>query len=208
MAYSQNNEETIIVNYFTEKHGPDFKGTLIDFGANDGRTFSNSLRLIQRGWKATLIEASKEVAGRCIAEHKGNEAVQVINIGVAEECGTLVFHESGEHVGRGDKSLVSTFDSRELKRWEHNTEFTQHEIEVVDWYTLQTMSTIKEFDFITMDIEGMETVVLPQIDLTNVKCLCIEYNSKPELLKYYKDIAKNYGLIELHHNAENVIFVK
>ena len=37
MNYSQNNEQNIILNYFKN-----YKGTLLDLGANDGITFSNS----------------------------------------------------------------------------------------------------------------------------------------------------------------------
>ena len=206
MSHSQNNEEEIIINYFNKNHGSDFKGTLIDFGANDGKTLSNSYQLIQNGWSASLIEASKEVAKRCEKEHKGNDKVQVINIGVAENNGTLTFHESGTHLGGDDRSLVSTFDARELPRWEKNTEFTKHQIEVVDIPTLMDMSKLKTFDFITMDIEGMESVVLPQMDLSEVKCLCIEYNLNYELARFYTSIVNKFGLTEIHRNNENVIF--
>lgn len=205
--YSQNNEEQIIINFFNEKY-PNLKGTILDLGANDGRTFSNSLRLIQKGWNAVLVEASKEVAKRCENEHKGNDKVQTINIGVADRVGQLVFHESGEHIGNGDHSLVSTFDSRELSRWDEKQSFTKTTIDVVDMPTLESMMKWTEFDFITMDIEGMETVVLPQMDLENVKCLCIEYNMNGDLLKYYTSIAKDFGLTEIHRNNENVIYGK
>lgn len=201
--YSQNNEDEIFLEYFKGK-----KGTLLDLGANDGRTFSNSLRLIQKGWNAVLVEASKEAYNRCVDEHKGNEAVQVINIGIADRVGQLVFHESGEHIGKGDHALVSTFDSRELKRWDAKQSFTKTTIDVVDYKTLMTMAKYTEFDFITMDIEGMETVVLPDMDLTNVQCICIEYNMNGDLLKYYTSVVAKFGLKEIARNMENVIFAR
>lgn len=204
--YSQNNEDSTIIAYFNEHHNG-MTGTLLDLGANDGRTLSNSLRLIQKGWNAVLVEASTEVFNRCKDEHKNNDKVQVINIGVAEKVGKLVFHESGEHLGNGDHSLVSTFDSRELKRWENET-FTKVEIDVVDYKTLMGMSKWTEFDFITMDIEGMESVVLPDMDLTNCKCICIEYNLNWEMLRYYTSIVSKFGLKEIFRNNENVIYGK
>lgn len=205
MNYSQNNEQEIIINYFNEMHGNGFAGTLADFGANDGKTLSNSYQLIQNGWNATLIEASKEVAKRCADEHKGNDKVQVINIGVAEKNGTLTFHESGTHLGGDDRSLVSTFDARELPRWK-NESFTKCQMEVVDIPTLMKMSKIKSFDFISMDIEGMESVVLPQMDLSECKCICIEYNLDYQLLRFYANVVGKFGLTEIHRNNENVIF--
>jgi FkbM family methyltransferase len=205
--YSQNNEDDKIIEYFNNHHGG-MIGTLLDLGANDGRTFSNSLRLIQKGWNAVLVEASKKAFDRCAKEHDGNDKVQCINIGVADRVGKLVFHESGEHIGQGDHALVSTFDSRELARWDESQSFTKTEINVVDYNTLMDMSKWIDFDFITMDIEGMETVVLPEMDLTNCKCICIEYNMNGDLLKYYTSIVSKFGLKEIFRNNENVIYGK
>jgi len=206
--YSQNDEDTIVSAYFDAKYGENYKGTLIDLGANDGRTLSNSLMLIQRGWNATLVEASREVAQRCVAEHKGNDAVQVINVGVANQIGKFLFHESGEHLGNGDHALLSTFDERQLARWDGLAQFARLEVDVVDFPTLMDMSRYKSFDFVSMDIEGLEPVVLPQMNLSEVQCLCIEFNSNPELLKFFTEIATSFGLNEIHRNLENVIFAR
>ena len=43
--YSQNNEEQVILDYFGNKIG-----NLLDIGANDGITLSNSRKLIELGW--------------------------------------------------------------------------------------------------------------------------------------------------------------
>ena len=42
--YSQNQEEQIILDYFNDVK----VGHVLDIGANDGKTFSNSLALIER----------------------------------------------------------------------------------------------------------------------------------------------------------------
>lgn len=49
--YSQNDEEAIIMRYFANR-----TGRLLDIGAADGMTNSNSLALIERGWRAVLVE--------------------------------------------------------------------------------------------------------------------------------------------------------
>ena len=202
----QNKEDQIVSGYFRSKYGQEFKGTVLDLGANDGKTLSNSYHFIDKGWSATLVEASEECSKRCSDQHHNNDKVQVLNIGIADRVGKLKFYESGTHLGGDDIALVSTFDKRELKRWENNCKFVEKEIDVVDYATLLDMSTIKSFDFVTMDIEGVETLVLPQMDLSEVKCLCIEYNMKRDLLLFYTKYAEAAGLKEIHRNNENVIF--
>jgi hypothetical protein len=57
--YSQNHEDDIILMYFKSKVYPleiaKHEFTLLEIGANDGKTFSNSLRLIEAGFKAVLV---------------------------------------------------------------------------------------------------------------------------------------------------------
>ena len=117
--YSQNNEEQVILNHFK-----DHIGSVLDLGANDGITFSNSLRLIQKGWKADLIEASPETFLKLQDQHKGNEDVKCHNIAVSNVNGKIKFWESGSLLGGNDKSLVSTCNPKELERWP-NIEFKE-----------------------------------------------------------------------------------
>ncbi len=56
MYYTQNNEEQIFIDYFKNQNPSEL--CVLDIGANDGKTFSNSLRLIELGWSAILIEPS------------------------------------------------------------------------------------------------------------------------------------------------------
>lgn len=198
--YSQNDEDKLIAEYFG-----DYVGTVLDIGANDGETFSNSLKFIQSGWSATLVEPSEKCFKQLKQLHGSNPYVEVFNVGVGAQCGTFMFHESGEHIGNGDHSLVSTFDERELSRWTKET-FKQIPIQVIDVAKLVELSKHGAWDYITMDIEGLETVVLPQMDLTQCKCLCVEYNGKSDLLQFYTSIASKFGLKEFHRNNENVIY--
>ena len=53
--YSQNHEDDIVLNFFQNTES---NKTVLEIGANDGKTFSNSLLLIENGWKAHLVEPS------------------------------------------------------------------------------------------------------------------------------------------------------
>ena len=56
--YSQNGEQKIILEYFQDK----YKGKVLDIGANDGITLSNSRALIEKGWDGVLIEPAPSAA--------------------------------------------------------------------------------------------------------------------------------------------------
>ena len=54
----QNLEDKIVWDFFQETYGADFKGTVLDLGANNGLSLSNSRVFIQNGWKGFLVVSS------------------------------------------------------------------------------------------------------------------------------------------------------
>lgn len=64
------------------------------------------------------------------------------------------------------------------------------------------------WDFITIDIEGMDYAVLSQLDLTEheCKCLCVEWNGQDE--DKFTDYAAKHGLTLISKNPENLIFAR
>lgn len=200
--FSQNLEERVILNYFG-----DFKGTLLDAGANDGVTFSNSRQLMVNGWAGHLWEPSS-VQADLRELYKGNSKATIYSDGLGATNAMLYLNESGAHVrGGNDRALVSTFHKEEMSKWGH-VEFKEKSCFVIafgDWYKKAGSPTL---DFITIDIEGMDWELLQAIDLTAVgcKCLCIEWNSKPEMALLFKSYCSKFGLREIHRNSENIIF--
>jgi hypothetical protein len=57
-----------------------------------------------------------------------------------------------------------------------------------------------------MDCEGEELNILPDMDLSEVKMICIEWNSKPELKASYEQYMFGFNLI--YTSAENLIFAR
>ena len=200
MSYSQNNEEQIIVNYFK-----DFKGHLLDLGANDGMTFSNSLRLIELGWTADLIEASPETFKKLERLHAENDNVKCHNFAVSNVNGTVEFHESDTLLGGEDRSLVSTLDVREIARWGGKVKYEKIAVKSKTFNNFLNSSKKSKFDFVTIDIEGMDFIVLSQMNLTElgVKMLIIETNGKDSIK--YISYCNKFGLTLLASNQENII---
>lgn len=200
--YSQNKEEEVILKYFGEN-----KGVLLDLGANDGITLSNSYQLICNGWEGYLVDASEEALSRAVRMHFGKK-VMFFNFGLADKDGELSFHTSGSHLNKGDVSLISTFKKEETERWK-GVEFKEKKVLCFSWVSFYNSFLIgKKFDFITIDIEGYDWEVLSKMDLKEMdtSLVCVEYNGK-EAQKYI-DYCKQFGMKLIHRNGENLILGK
>ena len=199
--YKQNKEQEYILEYFK-----DFKGTLLDIGANDGKTFSNSLALIEQGWNAVLVEPSPCTFEKLKKLHNDRENVICINAAVGETYGKMKFYESGHHLkDKSDYALLSTLDPNETLKWRRaGIEFKEIEVDVI------TMDEVgHNFDFITIDAEGLDIEILKQIDLTHTSLLCIEWNSilsnKLVILEYCSQFGMNKIIYE---SGENLLICR
>lgn len=201
--YSQNNEELLILSYFK-----DFKGTLLDLGANDGMTFSNSLKLIELGWFAHAVEPSPTAYLKLKELHKGNKRVKTYQTALSNENKTFTMYNSGTLLGKDDTSLVSTLIKDEVKRWKNIVKFEEIEIEAIDFKTFLAKTKQKTFDFVSIDIEGMDWIVLQQMDLTalGVKMLIVETNGIEN--QKFIDYVEKHDLKLKARNGENLIFTK
>lgn len=207
--YSQGLEEQKIIEFFK-----DSKGKLLDIGANDGQTFSNSKKLIELGWEAVLVEPSPGCVDKLKALHLGNQNVAIEQVAISEISGEQMFHESGTLVGPGienktNSSLVSTLKPEEKERWNPlNMEWNKFPVKTLCWKDFIKLHG-DTFDFVSIDAEGLDVEILKQIDLSKIKLLCIEWNSihevKDEILKY----TKQFGMDKvIYQSGENLIICK
>ena len=206
--YSQNQEDLHILEYFKDK-----KGTVLDIGANDGKTFSNSLALIELGWQAILVEPSPVCVEKMIELHEKNQAaVAVCRAAIGKATGKAIFHESGylnDPGLEGDNvSLVSTLIPEEKKRWEPlHMQWKEYEVDVLSWADFRKLFPGK-FDFISIDAEGVDLDILKQIDLneTGTSLVCLEFNLNQEVKKEMMEYCAQFGLDKLlYTTGENII---
>lgn len=201
MRYSQNSEQDIILNYFG-----DYKGAFIDIGANDGVTFSNTRALSELGWKGVLIDASPKAFKKLQENYPNQLDFHLYNIALARQNGIITFNESGSLLGGGDVALVSTFHEHEMDRFKSVVQYEKVEAKCLTWTAFLKGCPIKEFDFISMDIEGNELDVLPLIDLENTKMICIEHNGNTELQREYEKYLFGFKLV--YTSGENLIYAR
>lgn len=197
--YSQNNEEQVIVSFFGNKIG-----NLLDIGANDGITFSNSRKLLELGWSGELIEPAEKPFNKLKELYKDNKKVKLHNIAISDSRGELTFYSSGEHVGNGDSDLLSTLSIVDKQKWENSTVYLESKVQSLKWLDFYNWQI---YDFINIDAEGYDLSILKQMDLKELgcKCLCIEHNGH-----HYNDIMRElrrYNMKTLLVNNENLISV-
>jgi FkbM family methyltransferase len=200
--YAQNNEDEIVSRYFGG-----FKGTLLDIGANDGITLSNSRYLIERGWRGALVEPSPVTFQKLYNLYRGVDRVWLFNAAIADRIGIEPFHEMGAHLGKGDTALLSTLIPKEKERWP-GTEFKEITVETATIQSMLVTSPYKKFDFISIDAEGFDLFIMGEInfDAMECRCLCVEFNGKDQ--DKFDSVAQRFGFRLYHKNSENLIYVR
>ena len=199
--YSQNDEQTYILNYFAN-HAP---GHLLDIGANDGQTLSNSRALIEyKDWSGLLVEPSPTAFNKLNSLYKDNDLVECLNVAIANEKGRIEFYDMESHLGNGDTSLLSTAVAAELPKWAATTEFKKIKVKAVTYAEI-----VDTYDFITIDCEGLDLDVLRQIDLKHTQMVCVEHNSVRDVRNAIIDYCGKAGLTKkIYECMENVIMAR
>lgn len=197
--YSQNNEDQVILDYFGFTDG-----VLLSIGENDGFTFSNVRALIERGWKGVLVEPSPKAYARLEEVYKNHKGIYTYPFAIGNHNGTGILNESASLINPQDVALVSTLKPEEMDRFKTITQYTPVEVKVFRWKTFLNRLKYKTFDFISIDAEGLDLDILRQIDLSNVRMICVEWNGKQK--EEFKSACKGFRLI--HENGENLIFAR
>ncbi len=200
--YSQSNEQSVILEYFKEFT----PGTFLDLGANDGETFSNTRALALSGWRGVLVDCSPTAFEKLKTLYNGHKGFYLYQYAIEGHNGKKIFQNSGALCSDADTGLVGTFYPEEKARFDKKVEYSPVEVKTFKWKTFLNRLRIKEFDFISMDVEGSEVEILPSMDLTKTKMICIEWNSKPDLKQWYELHLQEFKLI--YTSGENLIYAR
>lgn len=192
--YSQNDEDEVILEYFKGRK----PGYLISIGENDGINLSNTKALIDKGWIGTVVEPD-ESAFNALVNNVGSN-IQCVNAAISDKTGKFSFNASKD-------SLLSTLRDDLMPRWSHITTFSKTTVQCYSWpeFLIKFGIDERKINFISIDAEGMDWIILLQMDLTNLDCLCIEYGDKEQNIIDYCSL---YGMKRIYKSAENLIFVK
>ena len=195
--YSQNDEEKWIMDFYGS-----FVGKFLDIGAHNGIELSNTRRLVELGWNGVCIEPSPTVFAQLLRLYERTPTVAAVNCAIDIESKVKLFLDN-------DGGYVST-----LLR-EHQIKMsTQHGSCYRGMYLkTATINDILDtfgvnFNFINIDIEGMDYEILKTIPIGSMKSLhmiCMEQcNTQQVLLDY----VSQYGFTKLIETRENLIVVR
>jgi FkbM family methyltransferase len=192
--YSQNQEEQFIVDYF--------KGTVgrfLDVGAFDGKTFSNSLRLVELGWNGVCIEPSPAPFAALQALHREHPNVTVVNAAVTPVDGDIDFWDTAGDAG-------STTDMSHKAKWEKGggTVFTPIKVRSMSAGTVLGLYGTR-FDFVNIDTENTNLETLRAFVAAGLEfdLLCIEHdNQHPAIVAMFP------GCQPIYQNAENLLIYR
>lgn len=200
--HSQNNEEQVILDYFK-----DFKGSFLSLGENDGKTFSNVRALAELGWCGVMVEPSPKVYNRLknlYDQTKG--CFYTYQCAIGNTNGKMILHDSGELLKKGDLALVSTLVDKEMDRFKSVLSYEDVEVKVFRWKTFLNRLSIKKFDFVSIDCEGLDADILEQMDVSEVRCLCIEWNGVKEMKERFDKHMGGFKII--YTSGENLIYAR
>lgn len=192
-SYSQNGEDKIIRDVLG-----DAPGTLLDIGAWDPSSLSNSRALIEAGWSAILIEPSPRPLAALAAAYEGNERVTVIQAVVALEPLALI------RLRITDDAVSAIHGSANEAAWSERGGYYG-----TIWAATLTLPELfnqfgSGFAFVNIDTEGI-SVDLARAYLESgaaPRCMCVEHDGRMVELA---QVSEPRGYVVRHLNGENAI---
>ena len=196
MSYSQNGEDKIILELVKDIE----KGTVLDIGAYTGKENSNSLALIEKGWKGVLVEPSPWAFAEAAKLHANNPNVTLVNAAIGTERRMVKFYEAAG-------TQYSSTSEKSKARWVNEKldwrEYWVSQIKVSDLINAVGASA----DVLSIDCEGTSVDILMNCPLStwSPKVVIVEHDMKCEAIAAWMR-ARDYRIQDL--SGENCVFVK
>jgi FkbM family methyltransferase len=188
-----------VCKYYLETFAPG-KGYYVELGAFNGKTQNSTIVLEKAGWNGVCVEALPVNFQKL----KKNRHCKCIQGAIYNKLGTITFVDVGTPGWSGIK------DTHQDKHKERYSNDHYKEIEV-PCYTFDQIVDQTDINYLQIDVEGAELVVLNSIDwsLYNISYICIEDNLKVEQndnTYYNKLTSLGYELV--YQNHKDFLYVK
>ena len=173
---------------------------LLDIGAYDGITFSNSLALIEFGWHGVLVEPSPIPFDALLKRHGRNEHLHLVHslVGVEPKPFVPVWFTD---------DAVSTTEKSNHDHWadyaNYNPQCAVPQVtipEILQHFALNPQ-------FVNIDTEGTSVALFKSypFDTSKPMCFAVEIDGDWRDLAAFAD-SKGYSVV--YRNAENLVLVR
>ncbi len=187
-SYAQTGEDLIITSILGKT------GFYVDVGCNHPEIFSNTFVLYKRGWTGITIDANRELIQKNQKLRKRDISICAV---VSDKKQEVTFTDF-------EDSLVSSLNAEVINHWQKTSKIKEQR--VVNTVLLSTIldshKVPKNFDLLSIDVEGHDFEVLSSLNLNiyRPKLIVIEMLEfdflNPSSHKIYEYlIANNYKMI-------------
>jgi FkbM family methyltransferase len=193
--YSQNQEESYIVNYFGSK-----KGNFLDIGGWHPYEFNNTRKLYELGWSGIYVEPSPICFRNFETEYVNEKRIELLNCAITSNVsGKIDFYEAN-----GD--ALSTSNLQHKERWEKNgVPYKLIQVEALSTKDLENKLKQK-INFLSLDVESTNLEIFNSLSnefLFNLDMLCVEHDNQFNTI-----INRMVGFRIIYQNGENLILAK
>lgn len=210
MKYSQNEEQTFIINHFYNPDGslrnPNTVTRLLDIGAYDGKTFSNSFELMLKEWVGVFFEPSPGVFNaleKNFRVHTTYSGEPVLKRAVLEPY--AIGKVDGDVKFWVTNDAVSTTEESWAKMWKKSgVEYTEMVLSMISVDTMIRKYGV-DYSFISIDVEKTNFELfnlIPWEIFDKLRLLVIEHDGMGVLIT---ERLYGLGFRVLHENGENII---
>jgi len=163
-SYSQEGEDRILQRMFEHKG----HGFYVDVGAHHPRRFSNTYLFYRRGWSGINIEPNPDVADAFRRERKRDINLQM---GISDHQGSLAYYLfSDPALNSFNRELATSRVANSRWRALGTKEIPVHRLDSV---LRQHLPPDVKIDFMSVDVEGMDMVVLQSNDWDLFRPTCV-----------------------------------
>ena len=147
--------------YFGE---PSTERTVVEVGAFDGYTYSNTWQLAQLGWRTVLFEPVPAHAEMCRQRYQACDNVSVHEVAVGADRSEITMRVGGEY-STADTSTAATYEGISYAAGKLTEATIRVEQAPLDELLDPILGEDTEIDLLVVDVEGYETDVFAGFDL-------------------------------------------
>ena len=153
----------------------DYAPYMVDVGANDGFSWSNSYAFIKQGFAALLIEPMQQYAEYCRVLHQGNPKVSVEQVAILPTLGKTRFFINNDKAR--DLLAMASSVRREII---DSSDVTEVEVQTCPLtFLLEKYRVPENYAILNVDAEGVDLEVLQSSGLSQYRpaIICVEYGT-------------------------------